>query len=178
MVDLTANASVPWSTFGASALDPASLAFTFVVGIESVAGGKFSLARIAPNGHGIDIELGAPCANCTIQSVVQGDDGPLALTMTPMAASKTQAYTYSLVPWDLTKGRPSGPAVGAWTTKAGEEYNTYVTTASSGAALYAADPFGQHLKKLNLKSGTVTELGYAGIEAGGALIDLVWVDDQ
>ena len=38
MVDLTANASIPFATFGASALDPATTAYTFIVGIESAYG--------------------------------------------------------------------------------------------------------------------------------------------
>ena len=52
-------------------------------------------------GGGISIEFGAPCLDCTIQSVVQGDKGPLALTMSPMEASAHTKYTYSLVPWNL-----------------------------------------------------------------------------
>jgi hypothetical protein len=176
MVDLTANASIPWSTFGASCLDPSTLAFTFVVGIESPAGGKFSLARVAPTGSGVSVEFGAPCVDCTIQSVLQGKEGPLALTMSPMAYTKTMAYTYTLVPWDLNKGTPSGAPLGKWTTKPGEQYNTYVTTASSGGAVFAADAFGRSLKRLDLASGEVSELGQQGID--GALIDLVWVDEE
>ena len=176
MTDLTANASIPWATFGASALDHSTLAYTFVVGIESPFGGKFSLARVAPTGSGVSIEMGAPCAACAIQSVVQGKAGPLALTMSPMEASSTQAYTYALVPWDVKAGAPSGEPLGKWTTKPGQQYNPFVTTASSGAAVFAADAFGSSLKRIDLSSGVVTELGQQGI--GGALIDLVWVDED
>ena len=175
MVDLTANASIPWSTFGASALDPTTLAYTFVVGIESQAGGKFSLARVSPTGSGISIEFGAPCVDCAIQSVVQGDNGPLALTMSPMEASSHTKYTYSLVPWDLKGGAPTGPPISSWTTQPGEQYNTFVTTARSTHAVYAADAFGTSLKHLDLTTGKVTELGQQGVQ--GALIDLVWVDE-
>ena len=126
--------------------------------------------------HSVSVELGAPCANCTIQSVVHGKAGPLALTMSPMEFARTAAFTYTLVPWDLKSGAPSGPPLGKWTTKPGEQYNTYVTTASSGTAVFAADAFGPSLIRLDLASGEVTELGQQGIN--GALIDLVWVEEQ
>ena len=35
MLDLTQNFSIPWSTFGASAINLADLSFTFVVGVET-----------------------------------------------------------------------------------------------------------------------------------------------
>ena len=184
MADLTANDSVPWATFGASALDPRSLAFHFVVGVESTAGQAFSLARVAPNGHGIDVELGKPCAaGCTLQSVarVEGVAGPVALTMTPGVLNRSAGalYTYAWVEWDVAAGAPAAGAkpIGAWQHP---RYNTFSATAAGGGALWASDAFSgssSSVVRVEAASGAVTKLPLTGL-GGGALFDLVYVEDR
>ena len=107
MIDLTQNYSIPWSTFGVSAIDQSDLSYTFVVGIENIHGSQFSLARVWPTGHGVGVTLGKACTDCTIQSVVhvQGVTQPVALTMRPASAGAKQ-YTYSWEPWNITAGEP------------------------------------------------------------------------
>ena len=190
MIDLTVNASIPWATFGSSCLDPASAAYTFIVGVESVAGGQFSLAQVAPNGHGIDVTLGKPCASgCTIQSVVASTNGidgiidsgdsappllPIALTMLPQRHNATRGatYTYTWSEWDLKAGAPVR-ALGSWKSPL---YNTFVTSAIGGGAIYAANAFGEtsSVLRLELSTGTVASLPTAGLD--GALMDLVYVE--
>jgi hypothetical protein len=170
MVDLTQNYSIPWSTFGVSAIDLTDLSFTFVVGIESTVGQKFSLASVSPTGHGIAVELGAGCADCTIQSVVhvKGIKDPVALTMRPATGGAKQ-YTYSWEPWNVTAGKPSASPLAKWTTSA---YNTFATTTSEGDVLYASDQFrGQGIKKF--ADGKVTTLSMDGLD--GYIGDLVCV---
>ena len=178
MVDLTANASIPWATFGGSALDPATLAFHFVVGIESTAGQRFSLARVAPNGHGVDIQLGGACASsCTLQSVehVPGIAGPVALMMSPGVVNGTPGalYTYSWVQWDLASGAPAAGAkvLGSFRHP---RYNTFSATAAGGGALWASDAFSggnNSVVRVDLASGGVTTLPLTGL-AGATLFDL------
>jgi hypothetical protein len=160
MVDLTQNFSIPWSTFGVSAIDPTDLSFSFVVGIESVAGSKFSLARVWPTGHGIGVELGSACDSCTIQSVVhvEGIKEPVALTMRP--AGHAKQYTYSWEPWNVSAGKPTRAPLAAWNTTA---YNTFATTAAEGSVLYASDQFrGNGI--LKFENGEVTRLSTAGLD--------------
>jgi hypothetical protein len=177
MDDLTANASIPWATFGGSALDQGTLAFHFVVGIESSGGQSFSLARVAPNGHGIDVLLGKGClVGCTLQSVehLEGITNPLVLMMTPGELNRTQGalYTYSWVQWDVGTGAPmpGTKVVGSWQHP---RYNTFSATAAGGGSLWAADAFsvGNHsIVQVDAVSGTVTTLPLSGLE--GTLFDL------
>lgn len=173
MADLS-NYSIPWATFGVSALNPVDLAFTFVVGIESPQGGQFKLATIAPNGHGIDVTLGAPCLNCTFQSVLHVADiaKPVVLTMSPVSGSASALYTYSFVPWDVSKGAPAGPILASWNTTA---YNTFSATASDKeGVLYASDQFrGKGI--VRFKNGQMETLSTSGLV--GDVCDLVYVDD-
>ena len=91
MVDLTRNASLSAaSSFTTSTLDPATNALTFVVAAGEGPGGgpSYSLAQVAPTGHGVAVEVGRPCqAGLAIQSVVTVpgllNPTPLALTMNP-----------------------------------------------------------------------------------------------
>ena len=180
MIDLTANDSIPWSTFGSSALDPRTLAFTFVVGVESRAGGKFSLARVSPNGHGIDVQLGKPCADgCTLQSVehLRGIDAPVALTMSPGAHNATPGalYTYSWVAWDVSAGAPAAGSkvLGSW---ASVRYNTFSDTAAGGGALFASDAFSSPhvIMKVDVASGALSQV--PSPLGAGALFDLAYVE--
>lgn len=174
IVDLTANYSIPWTTFGVSAVNPADLSYTFVLGIETVAGGQFRLVTVAPNGHGTDVKLGKPCSDCTIQSVLHVNNvtQPVVLTMSPTTAGASQ-YTYSFVAWDLSTGTPTGAALASWKTAA---YNTFATTAvSKDGVLYASDQFrGQGIKRF--KDGQMTTLSTSGLL--GYVCDLMYVDDD
>lgn len=177
MVDLTANASIPWATFGGSALDQATLAFTFVVGIESTSGQSFSLARVAPNGHGVDIKLGKACeSGCTLQSVehVEGIASPVALMMSPGVVTPGTLYTYSWVQWDLASGAPVTGArvIGSFRHP---RYNTFSATAAGGGALWASDAFSEgnnSVIRVDVASGAVARIPLTGLAAGAILFDL------
>ena len=180
MLDLTANDSIPWSTFGSSALDPISLAFYFVVGVESTDGQAFRVARVAPNGHGVDVQLGKPCADCTIQSVayVEGVAGPVVLTMTPAAVNRTKGsmYTYTWVEWDVGAGAPAAGAkpIGSWQHP---RYNSFSATAAGGGALWASDAFSgsqNSVVHVATETGQVTTLSLAGL-GDAVLFDLLHV---
>lgn len=180
MLDLTAKDSIPWATFGSSALDPMSLAFYFVVGVESTAGQTFSLARVAPNGHGVDVQLGKPCADCTLQSVayVEGVAGPVVLTMTPATVNRTKGsmYTYAWVEWDVGAGAPAAGAkpIGSWQHP---RYNSFSATAAGGGSLWASDAFSgsqNSVVRVATATGEVTTLSLAGL-GDAVLFDLLHV---
>ena len=152
---------------------------------------------MAPTGHGVDVELGKPCASgCTLQSVValpppppaardpaarqgakQGARPPAVLTMSPQAHNATPGavYTYTWAHWDLATGAPilNSVPLGSWQSPM---YNTFVTSAVGGGAVFSADALvgpKSSVLKLELETGTMVQLPMAGLQ--GALMDLVFV---